>query len=185
MEKVIASVRVSSLCPNAKYGCKENVTQETSSSHEEQCVFAPCYCPVGDCNYTGSHKDLKNHVNDEHKEGLIRFEWDTPLGIEPSGLSEKITILREKIYGELIVIRGFKGSDGMLVSVSCIAPLATEKGRLSCSLELRTSRNTLKHMLIVKAIQKTSEEQPKEDFVLIPSYMIRLICSVEICVSRT
>ncbi|ESQ47264.1 hypothetical protein EUTSA_v10028190mg [Eutrema salsugineum] len=182
MEKVIEEARVS--CPNAKYGCKENVSYQNPSSHDKQCGFAPCSCPVRDCNYTGSHKDLKNHVNVEHKEGLVLFKWNTPLCIEPTLLSEEMTILREEKDGDLIVIQGFEGTDGIFVTLSCIAPLANEKVILSCSLELRTLRSTLKQEVTVKTIQKTSEEEPEEDFVLVPSYMRNGTYFLEISISR-
>ncbi|CAA7055651.1 unnamed protein product [Microthlaspi erraticum] len=196
MERVMEAIRVS--CPNAKHGCEVLVSYGNPSIHEKKCVFAPCSCPVRECNYNGLHKDLKNHVNVEHKEGVSLFTWDTPLIIETRRNEniEKITILREEKDEELIVVRCLRGPDGMAVHVSYIAPLATEMGRLSCDIELRTSRRTLMQRLRLKAFH--SELHPDDDvFVfseengfmrlkqkLIPSCMLRRRFILKICISR-
>ncbi|XP_010435714.1 PREDICTED: E3 ubiquitin-protein ligase SINA-like 10 [Camelina sativa] len=65
MEKVIEAAIVP--CPNANYGCKEiNISYTHLSSHEKLCLFAKYSCPVRNCNYTGSSKDLYNHVCANH-----------------------------------------------------------------------------------------------------------------------
>ncbi|CAH2079693.1 unnamed protein product [Thlaspi arvense] len=183
MEKVIEASRVP--CPNFKYGCKKKISYENRSIHQKQCVFSPCSCPVRDCNYTGSYEDLKNHVNVKHKEGLVLFTWNTPLALK-SIFSEKITILlKENKDGELIVVQGFEGSYGTIVNVSCIAPLGISRRRIACRLELKALRSTIKQVLLVKRIQKMSEEHLKDVFMLIPPYMLpKGLFSMEICISR-
>ncbi|ESQ47265.1 hypothetical protein EUTSA_v10028143mg, partial [Eutrema salsugineum] len=182
MEKVIEATRVS--CPHAKYGCKENISYGNQSSHEKLCVFTPCSCPMSDCNYTGSYNDLMNHVDVEHKEDLLLFSWDTPLKIK-FNLGEKLTILKEKNHGKLIVVQGSNGSQGMIVRVSCFAPSVPESERLSlfCSLKLKSLNYRLKHGLKVTNIQKMSDEQPEYGFMLVPSYMLGRTY-MDICISH-
>ncbi|CAH8277355.1 unnamed protein product [Arabidopsis lyrata] len=67
MEKVIEAAMVS--CPNASYGCKKYVSYTNLSSHEKQCRFAQCSCPMRNWNYTGSSKDLSKHVRANHRNG--------------------------------------------------------------------------------------------------------------------
>ncbi|CAD5333337.1 unnamed protein product [Arabidopsis thaliana] len=44
MESVLASVFVS--CRNAKFGCTKNVSYGKVSTHEKECTFAQCSCPM-------------------------------------------------------------------------------------------------------------------------------------------
>uniref|UniRef100_A0A1J3DUI3 RING-type E3 ubiquitin transferase n=1 Tax=Noccaea caerulescens TaxID=107243 RepID=A0A1J3DUI3_NOCCA len=171
MEKVIEASRVS--CPNAKYGCKENMLYGSRFSHEKLCVFAPCSCPVRNCNYVGYHKDLNSHVRDKHKDDdVIPFVWDKSLSIS-FHVREDTTILQEENDGEVIVVKAFKGLHVVYVTVSCIAPSAPPGvGKLSCHLVNRAADSSLTQGFMVKNIGKVGNEQPEDGFVVIPSYML-------------
>lgn len=104
-----------------KYGCKENSVFGNSHSHEMQCFFTACSCPMSDCDYTGSYKDLYIHVRDKHKDDLVLFTWNTSLNV-PWSISKKIAVFQEEKDGELIVVQVFSGSHCLTVSASCIAP---------------------------------------------------------------
>ncbi|KAL0699898.1 hypothetical protein Bca4012_056020 [Brassica carinata] len=188
MERVIEACKVS--CPNTKYGCKENTSFGNRSSHEKQCLFPPCFCPVplNDCNYVGSDKNLRNHIRAKHKDHVIPIVFDTPLTIV-MGLSENIVCFQEKKDGELFVVQAFRKSYGLAVSVSCIAPLAHGLGRFCCYMDVIIFDPSikLKQAFTVREIQKVSHEEPKDSFMLIPSYMLLLTdwsFGIDICFSR-
>ncbi|KAL1207007.1 E3 ubiquitin-protein ligase SINA-like 10 [Cardamine amara subsp. amara] len=180
IEKVIEASRVS--CPNAKYGCQEKTAFGNPFKHEKQCCFTPCSCPISDCNYIGLSKDLINHVCAKHKNDLNLFVWDTPLIID----CKKITLLQEEKDGEVVVVQVFSSSRGLTLTVSCISPLTSKLGRFSCSLKFATSTIRLKQTLMLKEIQKVSDEHPGEGFMFIPSYMLPSTGNLQmgICISR-
>ncbi|KAF8108234.1 hypothetical protein N665_0113s0023 [Sinapis alba] len=181
MEKVVEASRIS--CPNAKYGCKESTSYGNRSSHEKECVFHPCSCPMRGCNYIGSYKHLYNHVRAKHKQELIRFIWDISLTLEWD-LNKTIDVLQEEEDGELIVVQVFSKSHGLIVRVSCIAPL--ELGEFSCTLKFAVLGIELKQALMLRKIRKVRDKQPIHGFMLIPSYMLPSDgnLKMEICISR-
>ncbi|XP_010470542.1 PREDICTED: E3 ubiquitin-protein ligase SINA-like 5 isoform X1 [Camelina sativa] len=175
MEKVIEATIVP--CPNAKYGCKESTTYGNKSSiHEKVCVFARCFCPLQNCNYVGSYTDLKGHANAAHsweEYGLISFVFDRPLIFGMNINEKKMVVFREEEDGDLVVVQAFKGTEGVSVTVSCIAPLSPGIRNLSCSVAKLNECTTLRLRLRVKNIQKVSEQMQFEDgFMFIPSYML-------------
>jgi E3 ubiquitin-protein ligase SIAH1 len=138
-----------------------------------------------DCNYTGSYKNLYTHVRGKHKDDLVRFTWDTSLNV-PWSLSKKIGVFQEENDKELIVVQVFSGLHGLTVSASCIAPLAPVQGIISCSMKLGNSAVRLKQALMLKKIQKVSDEEPEDGFMLIPSYLLPSDGNwkMRICISR-
>lgn len=181
MEKVVEASRIS--CPNAKYGCKESTSYGNRSSHEKQCVFHPCPCPMRGCNYFGSYKHLYNHVRAKHIEERIQFIWDISLTLEWD-LNKTFDVLQEEEDGELIVVQVYRKSHGLIVRVSCIAPL--EQGEFSCTLKFAVLGIELKQALVLRKIRKVRDKQPIYGFMLIPSYMLPSDgnLKMEICISR-
>ncbi|CAH8363434.1 unnamed protein product [Eruca vesicaria subsp. sativa] len=168
MEKVIETSRVS--CPNAKYGCKEKMLYGDRFSHEKLCAFAPCSCPVLNCNYTGYYKDLNSHVRAKHKDEVIPFVWDVSVTIR----LDKTTILQEEKDGEVMVVQVFRGLHVVYVVVSCLAPSAQEVGTFSYYLVTvpLAVDGSLVLRSMMKNTQKLSNEQPEDGFMVIPSYML-------------
>lgn len=168
MEKVIETSRVS--CPYAKYGCKEKMLYGNKFSHEKLCVFAPCSCPVLDCDYTGYYKDLNTHVRAKHKDEVVPFVWDVSITIR----LDKTTILQEENDGEVMVVQVFRGLHVVYVVVSCIAPSAREVGNFSYYLVTvpLAVDGSLVQRSMMKNIQKLRNEQPEDGFMVIPSYML-------------
>ncbi|XP_010474150.1 PREDICTED: E3 ubiquitin-protein ligase SINA-like 4 [Camelina sativa] len=177
MEKVIKAGLVS--CSNAMYGCKESTAYGNKLlSHERVCVFAPCSCPVKDCNYIGSYKDLNSHFRGAHKRspGYI-FGLELRRSIIfclEQDVSDQMIIFQEEKEGDVIVVESFTGSEGVYVTVSHIAPTVPGVRKFSSSLARIQEHSTLRLGLRVKNIQKWRklEEQPEDDFLLIPSYML-------------
>ncbi|KAG7586022.1 Zinc finger SIAH-type [Arabidopsis thaliana x Arabidopsis arenosa] len=188
MEKVIKSGLVS--CSNAKYGCKQRTTYGNKlRSHEKVCVFAPCSCPIRDCNYIGFYKDLNNHFRGAHKQSpceIMSFVFKRPiifgLGLDDSDI---MVILQEEKEGDLFVVQGFIGSHGVYVTVNHIAPMVPEVRKFSCSVARLKQYSTLRLGLRVKNIQKVreQEEKPLDDFMLVPTYMLTgSLLKTQICI---
>ncbi|XP_010496724.1 PREDICTED: E3 ubiquitin-protein ligase SINA-like 4 [Camelina sativa] len=178
MEKVIKAGLVS--CSNSMYGCKESTTYGNKLlSHEKVCVFAPCSCPVKDCNYIGSYKDLNSHFRGAHKQSpgeimSLVLKRSIIFGLDLDDSDNNIVIFQEEKEGDVFVVQGFTASHGVYVTVSHIAPMVPGVRRFSCSVAKLKQYSTLRLGLRVKNIQKSreQEEQPEDDFMLIPSFML-------------
>ncbi|CAA7030333.1 unnamed protein product [Microthlaspi erraticum] len=179
MEKIIEASIVP--CRNSVHRCKETTTYGyQSSSHEKLCAYIPCSCPLPNCNYIGSYTDLKSHARSSHsrdEDYLIPFALNQSLifGIDLKK-KENVTVFQEEKDGDLIVVQGFKRSHGAYVTVSCISPLTPGLRNFSCSLAKLKEHATLRLGFMVKKIQKVGVlqegEEPKDGFMLIPSYML-------------
>ncbi|CAH2065693.1 unnamed protein product [Thlaspi arvense] len=188
MEKVIKTCVVS--CPNAKHGCKQITTYgKEESSHAKLCLFTPCSCPVLDCNYIGSYKDLNNHFRITHKKSpgeIMSIEFGRQEIFRLDFNDDPVVFQMEK-EGDLIVIQGFKGSHGVYASVSRIAPVVPVMGQLYCSIARLKENSTLRLEFMVKNVQKVREkqEQPEDSFLLIPTHMLRGDhLKMQICIRR-
>ncbi|EFH64785.1 hypothetical protein ARALYDRAFT_894342 [Arabidopsis lyrata subsp. lyrata] len=176
MEKVIESSIVP--CPNAKYGCKETTTYCNQSSHEKVCVFARCSCPVPNCNYVGSYANLKRHACStahawDEDDFLIPFVFDCPTIFTMNLGRKKIVVFKEEKEGDLIVVKAFKGSEGVYVTVNRIAHMAPGIPEFSCSLAKLNQYSTVRIGTMVKKIQKVREQtHPEDDVMWIPPKML-------------
>ncbi|CAF2138526.1 unnamed protein product [Brassica napus] len=173
IEKVIKTCLVA--CSNAKYGCKQSTRYDKVANHEKLYVFAPCSCPVRNCNYVGSYKDLNNHFRATHKRipgEIVSFVFNSPklFGLDHN---DDQVIFQEEKEGDLVVVKGFKRSDGVCVTVRRIAPIVKEIPKLSCSIARLKAHSTLRLGFQVDNVQKVGEQQvqPENNFMLIPSHM--------------
>ncbi|XP_010496736.2 PREDICTED: E3 ubiquitin-protein ligase SINA-like 4, partial [Camelina sativa] len=161
-------------CSNAMYGCKESTAYGNKLlSHEKVCVFAPCSCPVKNCNYIGlelrrgAHKRSPGYIFGLELRRSIIFCLE-------EDVRDQMVIFQEEKEGDVIVVESFTGSKGVYVTVSHIAPAVPGVRKFSSSLARIQEHSTLRLGLRVKNIQKSRklEEQPEDDFLLIPSYML-------------
>lgn len=60
--------------------------------------------------------------------------FDTPLIFGMNLGTKNMVFFREEKEGDLIVVQAFKGSEGVYVTLNCIAPMAPGIRNLSCSL---------------------------------------------------
>ena len=83
-------------------------------------------------------------------------------------------IFQEEKEGDLVVVKGFKRSDGVYVTVRRIAPIVKEIPKLSCSIARLKAHSTLRLGFQVENVQKVGEQQvqPEDNFMLIPSHML-------------
>ncbi|CAA7055664.1 unnamed protein product [Microthlaspi erraticum] len=89
METVLESIFVP--CGNAELGCTKKLTYGKESTHEKECLYAPCYCPVQDCDYTGSFYIIEHHSYEEQRDSweLNRFRFGVSFTVRMN-ISDKI-----------------------------------------------------------------------------------------------
>ncbi|KFK34836.1 hypothetical protein AALP_AA5G199400 [Arabis alpina] len=178
MERVLELLKVP--CPNAEFGCSEEVIYDEKSAHFKQCTFAQCTCPFRSCGFTGSYKDVYEHSVAKHSgEGygyrfssLEKFECGKPLYLSLSGGERLVLKEQTKEGGELVVVDCFKSTDGEKFSVSCIAPKTPGIGEFTCILTANSCPECdLCFTSSVKRVCKVTDEPPQEHFMLVPLCM--------------
>ncbi|VYS68544.1 unnamed protein product [Arabidopsis thaliana] len=173
MESVLESILIP--CPNAKLGCKKNVSYGKELTHEKECMFSHCACPALDCNYTSSYKDLYTHYRITHMEinQINTFICDIPLSVRMN-ISKKILIRTEHLTNHLFAVQCFREPYGVYVTVSCIAPSSPELSQYSYALSYTVDGHTVIYKSPeVKRVLKLSFETPLENFMLIPNSLLR------------
>ncbi|CAH2065692.1 unnamed protein product, partial [Thlaspi arvense] len=176
--------------PMQNTGVNRSLHMEKKKQAMRSCVFfTPCSCPVLDCNYIGSYKDLNNHFRITHKKSpgeIMSIEFGRQEIFRLDFNDDPVVFQMEK-EGDLIVIQGFKGSHGVYASVSRIAPVVPVMGQLYCSIARLKENSTLRLEFMVKNVQKVREkqEQPEDSFLLIPTHMLRGDhLKMQICIRR-
>ncbi|KAH7850620.1 hypothetical protein Vadar_000499 [Vaccinium darrowii] len=119
VENILESLEVS--CRNVKYGCTEMVIFSKKHEHEEMCTYGPCTCPLRDCGFIDSSKNLYLHFGTKHSESAKNFRYGTrfTIGLD---LQQTHLILREEKEGTLFVLDNWAENLGNVVTLSCIAP---------------------------------------------------------------
>uniref|UniRef100_A0A1J3FRT2 RING-type E3 ubiquitin transferase n=2 Tax=Noccaea caerulescens TaxID=107243 RepID=A0A1J3FRT2_NOCCA len=172
METVLESIFVP--CRNAAFGCTKKFTYGIESEHEEECRYAPCSCPVPDCDYTGSYYNIERHSFVEHRDiwesNCFRFgiSFDVRMNI-----SDKLLTWTETSAGLLFPVQCFREPCGVYVSVSCIAPPAPTVGRFSYDISYTVDGQTVIYKSVeAKKILQVSFETPRDNFMLIPASLL-------------
>ena len=65
-------------CKYRTYGCTETFGQDKIVGHQTKCLYSQQVCPVaklaiGTCSWTGSYKDMKAHLKENHFEGFCEY----------------------------------------------------------------------------------------------------------------
>ncbi|KAL0730149.1 hypothetical protein Bca4012_026242 [Brassica carinata] len=175
MEKVIESTGI--LC--SVLGCTKIVCYRELSAHEKECTFSLCVCPVPDCKYTASYKDVYDHYNSDHQK--ISSLERPMLDMFTSGMSfiielninDKVSIMREHEKSLLFAFQCFRKLYGVCVTVCCIAPSSPEVEEFSYDLSYNMGgQNMIYKSLKVKRIRKVSLQIPQDNFMLIPQNLL-------------
>ncbi|ESQ47279.1 hypothetical protein EUTSA_v10027852mg [Eutrema salsugineum] len=188
MESVLESTLI--LCPNAKLGCTKKVSYGKVSTHEKECAFSLCSCPLLDCNYTGSYKDLYDHYKFIHMNSLQTLLNTFSCGISFSAemnISDKVLIKADYTRRRLFAVQCFRESYGVYVTVRCIAPSAPQVGEFSYHISYTSGDG---HIMTyespeVKRICEVSHQIPQENFMLIPHSFLRgESLEMDICIKK-
>lgn len=153
-------------CGNIKYGCTEIVDYSKKRDHEEACPYTPCPCPLQNCKFVDSSKQLSSHFSSEHWDSGTRFQYDCPL---PVSLSKKETslVLQAEKDGVLFLLSKGTQTIGHTIVITCIGPnsskecflydVVSEKG--ISSLRLKSSAHSFPGRF---------QGLPPVDFLLVP-----------------
>ncbi|PSS35024.1 E3 ubiquitin-protein ligase SINA-like [Actinidia chinensis var. chinensis] len=165
IEKVLESVKIS--CRNKKYGCREIVICSKKHDHEETCIYAPCSCPLPDCDYVASSRNLTLHFSSKHSNSSKRFYYNYrfPISLE---IQQKYYILQEREGGIIFIINNGVEPLGNVINVSCIAP-SSSKRRFSYELIAKNGDCSVKLESVTECVPRWVEHTPVKRFLLVPS----------------
>ncbi|XP_018479609.2 E3 ubiquitin-protein ligase SINA-like 7 [Raphanus sativus] len=177
METVLESTSIP--CQNAEFGCTQKLTYGEESTHEKTCTFSPCYCPVKDCNYTGSCEDVYLHYKKlihqkpQSTSQRCRVRCGSSFFVKMN-ISDKLVIgtLYEKRL--LFTVQSFWKPYGVYVTVSCIAPPSSPKvEKLSYCISYTMDGHTITYKSPeLKMIQRVSFHKPEENYMWIPNSLV-------------
>lgn len=153
-------------CRNMVFGCNESVDYAYRNDHEEACIYAPCACPIHNCDFFGSSDQLSLHFSNKHWDSGRRFQYDCPLRVS-LGKNDSYLVLQAEKDGMLFLLNKGTESIGLTLMITCIAPssfkeqffydLVSERG--SSSLRLKSYTNNYPGRI---------EGFPLMDFLVIP-----------------
>ncbi|XP_035550624.1 uncharacterized protein LOC108983109 isoform X1 [Juglans regia] len=163
IEVVVDSVRMA--CRNREYGCNETVDY-INNFHEETCTYAPCSCPLPDCNFVGSSDQLSLHFSSKHWDSGRRFRYNVPLAVSLR-MKEQFLVLQAEEDGVLFLLNRSVESIGNTVMLTCVGPSSSKARFLYDLVSVRGSSS-----LILKSVTENFpgrlEGFPPLDFLLIP-----------------
>ncbi|CAM0878972.1 unnamed protein product [Alopecurus aequalis] len=124
----IASVikSIAAHCSNAKYGCREGLAYYQKEQHEQECPYAPCFCPESDCNFAGPTAQLLDHLTTQHKlpSTVLPDSGTVSLRLEP-GLNVLRPHSRSTGYFFLISMSSRFFTFGYAITFICVQPNVT------------------------------------------------------------
>ncbi|KAK9266010.1 hypothetical protein L1049_010747 [Liquidambar formosana] len=164
IEVVVDSVSMP--CQNKEYGCKETVDYMMENDHEETCTYAPCVCPLPDCNFIGSSEQLSLHFSSKHWDSGRRFKYNCPLAVSV-GMNEPFLVLQAEEDGLLFLLNKGIEAIGHTVMVTCIAQ-SSSKERYLYDLVSGRGISSLKLKSVTQNYPGRVEGFPPMDFLLIP-----------------
>ncbi|KAG7943042.1 hypothetical protein I3843_15G019500 [Carya illinoinensis] len=179
IEVVVDSVRMA--CRNREYGCNETVDY-INNFHEETCTYAPCSCPLPDCNFVGSTDQLSLHFSSKHWDSGRRFRYNVPLAVSLR-MKEQFLVLQAEEDGVLFLLNKSVESIGNKVMLTCVGP-SSSKARFLYDLVSVRGSSCLRLKSVTENFPERLEGFPPMDFLLIP--FLYISCSghinLEVCI---
>ncbi|KAG9129742.1 hypothetical protein Leryth_015450 [Lithospermum erythrorhizon] len=124
IEKVIESVRIS--CENFGFGCKERIIYSQKYEHENACIYAPCACPIGNCNFEGPVKSLYAHLNGFHANSEDHFQFNCPFTV-CLGRDQGNLVIQEQADGTIFILNHSYEFIGHAFDVVCVGSSPSKK----------------------------------------------------------
>lgn len=170
IEKVLETTKVK--CKFAKYGCNEALNYNKKRDHEKRCSHVSCFCPLTDCDFTGSSSQLYQHFSNEHKNSAVQFLYNNCFGITLKA-TDQYHILQEKKDGILFILNNSKGNEhlGNAITITCIAPTS-----IGSSIPYDISASSMSGLYTVKFESSSTfssrkqDDKPSTGFLVVPSY---------------
>lgn len=89
------------------------------------CIYGPCSCPLPDCDFIDSSKNLYLHFSTKHSESAKSFNYGEHFSIALD-VQQEYLILQEEKGGTIFVLNNWVEYLGNVINVSCIAPSASK-----------------------------------------------------------
>ncbi|PON58497.1 E3 ubiquitin-protein ligase SIN-like [Trema orientale] len=172
-------------CRNKEYGCNEIVDYLKNSVHEETCLFAPCACPLPNCNVVGSSEQLSLHFSSKHWDSGRRFRYNSPLAVSLN-MNEQFLVLQAEDDGALFLLNKGIESIGSTVVITCIAS-SSSKRRFVYDLVLKRGSSTLRLNSLAECFPGSVEGFPPVDFLLVPFSFVNPSgqLNLDVCISNS
>lgn len=160
IEKLIESLHMN--CKYAEFGCLKMIKFTKKQSHEAECVFAPCACPLVGCDHSGPMSGMSAHFEEIHQLSTTYFKraaWCT-LAIDSSS-SQRVLCADGMLF--LLVVD--KEELGNIVYV-CYLGCPSKADLFMYSLHVRWG----KKRLMVQTFSQCAQQGGKRpsEFLLIP-----------------
>ncbi|XP_057971660.1 uncharacterized protein LOC131160238 isoform X2 [Malania oleifera] len=168
IEVVIDSVRT--MCPNKEYGCEETLDCMKKNDHEETCIYAPCACPLLDCNFVGSSQQLSLHFSSKHWDSGRRFQYNCPMAVS-LGASETFLVLQAEEDGLLFLLNRGIETVGNVITITHVRP-SSSKERFLYDLVSGRGISCLRLKSLAQNFPGRVEGFPPMDFLLIPFHFL-------------
>ncbi|GAV75817.1 HMG_box domain-containing protein/Sina domain-containing protein/PMD domain-containing protein [Cephalotus follicularis] len=157
-------------CRNKEYGCDETVDFRKNNVHERICIFAPCACPLLDCNFVGSYEQLSLHFSSKHWDSGRRFRYNSPLSFSLE-TDEQFLVLQAEDDGVLFLLNKGTESIGNTLMITCVRP-SSSKEQFLYDLVVGRGMSSLRLKSLTENYPGRVEGFPPIDFLLIPFHFL-------------
>ncbi|KAK9951158.1 hypothetical protein M0R45_006616 [Rubus argutus] len=164
IELVVESVKIP--CQNREFGCDEILDFMKNNDHKESCMYAPCPCPLPDCNFVSSSGQLSLHFSSKHWDCGRRFRYNTPLTVF-LGVNEKFLVLQAEEDGALFLLNKVTESIGNIVMIVSNKP-SCSKERYMYDLVSEQGSSCLRLKSVAENVPGWVEGFVPMDFLIIP-----------------
>ncbi|KAL5102091.1 hypothetical protein RYX36_006418 [Vicia faba] len=182
IDNLLRSLEIS--CKNEKHGCREKISHGGNKEHEEECIYAPCYCPHPGCDFVASSEVLSNHFSHEHEDALIKFSYGHSFTVSLKSSDETI-VLQEENDGKLFILNNSSMSMGNAVNINCIDPDSSDAVYCYDIMAMSKICSVLKLHSFTKRVQKITLPTISSEFLLIPFWFFVSSeqVDIEICIT--
>lgn len=165
IEKVIESIKVA--CGNKSHGCTDTFSYSQKRAHEDMCTYAPCLCPISDCDFRGSSKQLSLHFSDRHRSSAKHVVYNCPVTVSFGKLDSYI-VLQVEEDDTLFLLNNQIELVGSALNVTCLGA-GSSSGGFSYDLIARKGCSSLRLQSQTKFVKERNEiSSCSADFLLIP-----------------
>lgn len=180
IEKVLESAQVK--CRYSTYGCKESISYGDQFDHLGKCKHAPCWCPISDCKFVGTSRQLYQHFSSKHEKLAVKFQYNRPSHITLN-VNDKFLVLQEEKDADVLFIVSNKAIESAHTEIS-IQCIASEVKQFHYDITARwKSGSTLRIQSFTWSSKLMSDESSWYGFLVIPSLNRYLMCrKLEICI---
>ncbi|XP_008811968.2 putative E3 ubiquitin-protein ligase SINA-like 9 isoform X1 [Phoenix dactylifera] len=183
LEKIIESIKIS--CRHAKYGCRRTINYTQRDHHEETCIYAPCYCPVSDCTFSGSTVMLSAHFSSKHSKSSKRFCYGQPFKVNLKPM-EPFFVLQGDDGHLFLLLNNRDVAMGYALSIACIRP-DTPEGNFSYELTATGEESSVLLKACTTNIKEWKGVHPTKAFLLVPHdfFYSSGIMLLDVCIQKS